>query len=121
MENNTSKFILKQNGEKFEVKSNKAIMDIKFNRIAFLFFLFFLISLIYSIHLFHLGSRDINSIKSNNFNSPSKSQRADIIDREGVFLAKTVSSIDIGINPVEIIDKKKNVNKFKIYLPQKRL
>ena len=119
MENNTSKFILKQNGEKFEVKSNKAIMDIKFNRIAFLFFLFFLISLIYSIHLFHLGSRDINSIKSNNFNSPSKSQRADIIDREGVFLAKTVSSIDIGINPVEIIDKKKMLINLKYIFPKK--
>ena len=32
---------------------------------------------------------------------------ADIVDRNGNFLAKTVSSIDIGINPAEIIDHKK--------------
>ena len=44
-----------------------------------------------------------------------KLKRADIIDRNGNYLAKTVSSIDIGINPIEIIDQKKIIIKLKIY------
>ena len=36
-------------------------LNIKFNRIAFIFFIFFVITLIYSIHLLHLGFRKINT------------------------------------------------------------
>ena len=51
-----------------------------------------------------IKSDDINKEQIKVFN---KLKRADIVDRNGNFLAKTVSSIDIGINPVEIIDQKK--------------
>ena len=32
--------------------------------------------------------------------------RADIIDRNGKYIVKTVSSINVGINPSQVIDKK---------------
>ena len=101
------KFILQENKEEFEFKSDKKNFDIRFNRIAFIFFIFFLISIIYCIHLTHLGSRDLNSNISKNYGSFNKILRANILDRNNHFLAKTVNSIDIGINPVEAIDKKK--------------
>ena len=41
------------------------------------------------------------------------------MDRNGNFLAKTVSSIDIGINPVEIIDKKKLLLNLRYIFPNK--
>ena len=101
------KFILQENKDKFEFKSEQKNFDIRFNRVAFIFFIFFLISVIYSIHLTHLGSRDTDSNISKNYGSFSKIYRANILDRNSHFLAKTVNSIDIGINPVEVIDKKK--------------
>ena len=41
------------------------------------------------------------------------------MDRNGNYLAKTVSSIDIGINPVEIIDKQKLLINLKLLFPKK--
>jgi len=100
-------FILYENNDEFNYNNNNKTIQIKFNRVAFIFFVFFIISLIFSIHLVHIGSRDssdLNNYKSKIYN---KLKRADIVDRNGNFLAKTVSSIDIGINPIEIIDQKR--------------
>ena len=102
------------------MKKKKSNLNINFNRISFIFFIFFLISLIYIIHLVHLGSR-----KTSNFDQNLKDKfvkelyRADITDRNGRYLAKTVSSIDIGINPVEIIDQKKLLVNLKLIFPNK--
>ena len=95
------------NNNEFEYNKSKSDINIKFNRVAFIFFVFFIITIIYSIHLIHLGSRHYNYINKNQIKIFNKLQRADIVDRNGNFLARTVSSIDIGINPVEIIDPKK--------------
>ena len=46
-------------------------------------------------------------LNENNYQVINKLHRSDILDRNGNFIAKTVRSIDIGINPVEIIDQKK--------------
>ena len=107
MNNNLARFILYNNNDDFKYNKNKSNLDIKFNRIAFIFFVFFIISIIYSIHLIHLGSRKSDLSDHNQLKIINKLHRADIVDRNGSFLAKTVSSIDIGINPVEIIDQKK--------------
>jgi cell division protein FtsI (penicillin-binding protein 3) len=107
MSNNLDRFILYNNNEEFEYNKNKEDLDIKFNRVAFIFFIFFIISIIYSIHLVHLGSRESDNLNKEHSKIFNKLHRADIVDRNGSFLAKTVSSIDIGINPVEIIDQKK--------------
>jgi cell division protein FtsI (penicillin-binding protein 3) len=104
---NNDKIILFENNDEFRYDKNKHNIDIRFNRVAFIFFVFFIISIIYSIHLFHLGFRESEAFKINNSEVFDKLKRADIIDRNGNFLAKTVSSIDIGINPVEIINEKK--------------
>ena len=107
MSDNLYKFILYNNNDDFKYNKNKSDLDIKFNRIAFIFFFFFIISIIYSIHLIHLGSRKSDLSNVNQSKIINKLHRADIVDKNGSFLAKTVSSIDIGINPVEIIDQKK--------------
>ena len=105
--NNKNKFVLYDNNDEFKYNISKISIDIKFNRVAFIFFVFFIISIIYSIHLIHLGSRKSDLSNNNQSKIINKLQRADIVDRNGNYLAKTVSSIDIGINPVEIIDQKK--------------
>ena len=105
--NNNVRLLLYDKNNEFDYKKNRSNINIKFNRVAFIFFIFFVISIIYSIHLIHLGSRKSNDLNNNPKKIFNKLKRADIVDRNESFLAKTVSSIDIGINPVEIIDQKK--------------
>ena len=107
MKDNLDKFFLYNDNDDFKYNNNRSDLNIKFNRIAFIFFFFFIISIIYSIHLIHLGSRKSDLSNVNQSKIINKLHRADIVDKNGSFLAKTVSSIDIGINPVEIIDQKK--------------
>ena len=118
MANNKIKFILEEYEDKFEFKNDKSKLNLRFNRIAFIFFIFFSIFLIYSIHLLHLGSRK-SSIDINKTTTTSKIHRSDIIDRNGNFIAKTVGSINIGINPPEVIDKKKLLINLKYIFPNK--
>ncbi len=104
--NNNESFLFYEKNNKLNNYKDKNIY-IKFNRVAFIFFIFFIISLIYTINLFHLGSRKFNNVSNKSNAIYNKLNRANIVDRNGNFLAKTVSSIDIGINPIEVIDKKK--------------
>ena len=109
---------LEEYENEFSYKKSKTNLNIEFNRIAFIFFVFLLISIIYSIQLLHLGSlkKETNITKSL---ITKKNYRADIVDRNGNYLVKTVSSIDIGINPVEVIDKKKLLINLKLIFPNK--
>ena len=120
IEENKSKIILEDYNNDFIYKKNNSNLNINFNRISFIFFIFFLISLIYIIHLIHLGSRKNSNLDQNLSNTLRKElYRADIVDRNGRYLAKSVSSIDIGINPAEIIDQKKLLVNLKLIFPNK--
>ncbi len=116
---NSFRFTLYEHNDEFQYKKNKSEINIKFNRIAFIFFVFFTIAIIYTIHLTHLGSRKTNINNNNKSQITNKLHRADIVDRNGNFLAKTVSSIDIGINPTEVINKKKLLLNLGYIFPKK--
>ena len=117
MKHKKSNIILEEYENKFSYKKSKTNLNIEFNRIAFIFFIFLVISIIFSIQLLHLGS--LKQDKKVTPVSNVKNYRADIMDRNGNYLAKTVSSIDIGINPVEIIDKQKLLINLKLLFPKK--
>ena len=115
------KFEIEDAEFQFQYQKSNSNLIIDFNRISFIFFIFFLISLIFSIHLIHLGSRNSSSIEDIKKVTISKKLfRADIIDRNGKYVVKTVNSINIGINPSQVFDKKKIDYKFKIYLSRKK-
>ena len=118
MNDKKNNVILEEYENKFSYRKSKTNLNIEFNRIAFIFFIFFVISIIYSIQLLHLGSlkKKVNNIKSQ---ITKKNYRADIVDRNGNYLVKSVSSIDIGISPIEIIDKKKLLINLKWIFPNK--
>ena len=115
--NNKKNIILEEYENEFSFKKSKTNLDIQFNRIAFIFFVFLMISVIYSIQLLHLGS--LKSDVQTNYAPSIKDYRADIIDRNGNYLVKTVSSIDIGISPIEVINKKKLLINLKWIFPDK--
>ena len=117
MKKSNSKIVIEDYKDSFVYKKNETNLNIQFNRIAFIFFVFLIISIIFSIQLLHLGS--LKQVKKVTPVSNIKNYRADIMDRNGNYLAKTVSSIDIGINPVEIIDKQKlliNLNQTLLFI-----
>ena len=121
MVKNKSKLTIEDYQSDFTFKKKENGLNIKFNRVAFIFFVFFIIYLIYMIHLIHLGSR---SNKSENINNVPILQnplyRADIIDINGNYLAKTVKSIDIGLKTSDVINKKKLLLSLNIIFPDKK-
>ena len=120
MNKRDSKIILEDDQSEFFYKENKLKLSISFNRVSFIFFIFFMIFVIYSIHLIHLGSRNSKIEFNDNLISNSNNlYRADIVDRNGKYLSKTVSSIDIGISTQKVIDKKKLLVNLKYIFPNK--
>ena len=114
------KIIIEDYKNKFDYKKKDTNINIEFNRVSFIFFFFFIIYLIYTIHLIHLGSRKSNKeIKDILPTFDNKLYRADIIDINGNYLAKTVKSIDIGIKTSDIIDKQKLLLSLNIIFPNK--
>ena len=118
MSDRKKNIILEEYENSFSYKKSKTKLNIEFNRIAFIFFIFLVISIIYSIQLLHLGSlkKEVDSLKPAII---KKNYRADIVDRNGNYLVKSVSSIDIGISPIDIIDKKKLLINLKLIFPDK--
>ena len=105
-DDNFERIVLENYENEFSFKKNKSNLNISFNRIAFIFFLFLFICSIYSMRVLYLSN--LNSKISTVIFQPIKSNyRADIIDNSGNFLVKSVRTIDVGINPNLIMDKKK--------------
>jgi cell division protein FtsI (penicillin-binding protein 3) len=120
MEKLRSKIIIEDYKNNFDYKKNDTNLNIEFNRVAFIFFIFFIIYLIYTIHLIHLGSRKSNTEITDVLPAfTNKLYRADIIDINGHYLAKTLRTIDIGIKTSDVIDKKKLLLSLKIIFPNK--
>ena len=102
----------------FSFKENKSNLNISFNRIAFIFFIFSMVCLIYSIKIFYLGS--LNSTISKKKIYPSKINfRADIVDKNKNFIAKTVNTLTVGIRPNLIINEKKLLINLQLIFPDK--
>ena len=119
MENNLS-IILEDHKNNVLDGKNKSKLNITFNRVSFIFFIFFIISIIYSVHLTHLGSRKNVNVKNPNLQTLNhKLYRADIVDRNGKYLVKTVNSIDIGISSKKVINKEKLILNLKYIFPNK--
>ena len=118
IKNNNERLVLEDYENEFLFKKNEKKLNITFNRIAFIFFTFLFVCLIYSIKVIYLGSVDAKFNQEQNF-SLKNNYRADIIDSKGNFLVKTVNTIDIGINPKLVIDKKKLLINLQIIFPEK--
>ena len=115
---NFERIVLENYENEFSFKKNKSNLNITFNRIAFIFFIFLIICTIYSIRVLYLGG--LHPRIEKNFTYPIKSNyRADIIDNSGNFLVKSVRTIDIGINPNLVVDKKKLLISLKLIFPNK--
>ncbi len=97
----------------FEKKFN-----ISHDRIYLLFFIFFTLIFIFAIKIIAISLQDpICTYKSNNYLN-FKLSRNDIIDRNGILLARNIKVYHAAIRPGLIKDKKKFILKLKLLYPE---
>ena len=119
MNKSKSNLTIEDNENDFIYQKKKTGLNIQFNRVAFIFFIFFLIYTIYSIHLIKLGTRYSKVEKTNTTLINENLYRADIVDTNGSYLAKTVNSIDIGLKTSDVINQKKLLLSLNLIFPNK--
>jgi len=114
--NKEKKIYLSDYDDEFSFSKKIYKKNISFNRIAFIFFFFLFISLVFSVKIFYYGSISEKKLSQTKINQESNI-RSDIIDINGNFLAKTVFTKNVGINPKDEKDKKKLFLKLKLLFP----
>ena len=106
------------NSSRFDLEnfySNK--FKINLNRIAFIFITIFIIILLYSTRIIFLSSKTFD--KKNYTSNAIK--RADITDRNGNFISKSVFTTNVGIDPKLVKDKQKLLIKLQYTFPEKNI
>ena len=114
MNNNKKRLYIIENNDDFKFSEKKKIVS--FNRVAFLFFFILFIFLLYSTKIAYLGSGTPK--QTYQMTNKIKNHRADIIDVDGRFIAKSVITYNVGIKPNLINDKKKFLLKLKYSFPE---
>ncbi len=99
--------------EDYRIVINKSNLDldsfyenkfkINLDRVAFIFITIFLLIILYSTRVVYLSSKTLE----NNVSAINKVNRADIIDRNGNYISKSVFTTNVGIDPKLIKNKKK--------------
>ena len=115
--NKEKKIYLVDYDDEFSFSKKIYKKNISFNRIAFIFFFFIFISLIFSVKIFYYGSISEKKLSQTEINQENNI-RSDIIDIDGNFLAKTVFTKNVGINPKHEKDKKMLFLKLKLLFPE---
>ena len=116
MNNIKDKIVEDQYNSEFSYSENKSNLIISFERIAFIFFLFFIIAIIFSLKVIFLSLE--NEVVTSKV-SKKENFRSSIVDKKGNILAKTVTIVNIGINPNLVIDKEKLLITLKLLFPKK--
>ena len=75
---------------------------INLNRIAFIFIVIFIIIILYSTRIIYLSSKTFENQKYN----LNQINRADITDRNGNYISKSVFTTNVGVDPKMVRDKK---------------
>ena len=114
MNNNKKRIYIIENEDGFKFLEKKKIVS--FNRVAFLFFFILFIFLLYSTKIVYVGSSSPK--QKYQITNKIKDHRADIIDVDGKFIAKSVITYNIGVKPNLIKDKKKFLLKLKYSFPE---
>ncbi len=91
--------------------------NINLNRIAFIFIIILIIIILYSTRIVYLSSK-IFEKKNYNINQIN---RADITDRNGNYISKSVFTTNVGIDPKLVKDKKKLLVKLQYTFPEKNI
>ena len=104
--------------KQFSSTSPESKFDISHDRIYLLFFIFFTLIFIFAIKIVAISLQDpVQNYSSRNF-SNFKLIRNDIVDRNGVLIARNIRVYHAAIKPGLIKDKKKFILKLKLLYPE---
>ena len=87
------------------------------SRVSFLFYIFLSLILIFSIKIIYLSLYPEKDLNSEKINKHFEKKRADIIDRNGIILARNIDIYSAGIRPKLVKDKKKLLINLRLILP----
>ena len=91
---------------------------VSLNRIAFLFFVFLSLTTIFCIKIIYLSLFTERNFFSENDNQNFSLERGDIVDRNGIILARNIDIYSAGVRPKIVNDKKKLLLNLKIIFPE---
>ena len=96
---------------------NSRKFKIDLNRVAFIFIVIFIIIILYSTRIIYLSSKTFEKriYISNQIN------RADITDRNGNYVSKSVLTTNVGIDPKLVKDKEKLLIKLQYTFPKQNI
>ena len=106
--------------EFFSNLKNKNYIKVSLNRVTFLFFIFLSLILIFSIKIIYLSltpsKQKVFFSENNNKNFIKK--REDIVDRNGVILARNIEIYSAGIRPALVQNKEKLMINLRLIFPK---
>ena len=108
--------IIAEDNVQFNYDEKKSYLTISFERVAFIFFIFFIVALIFSTKVILLSLDKKIDVKSN---IKKKNFRSTILDRDGNIIAKSIQITNLGINPNQVINKKKLLISLKLIFPNR--
>ncbi len=115
MNKNENNIIIINESDSNFVNFYKNKFKLNLNRVAFIFIIIFIITILYSTRVIYLSSK---TYQNNNYKI-NKISRADITDRYGEYISKTVFTTNVGIDPKLVKDKKKLLLKLQYTYPKK--
>ena len=113
-------FYFKDYTESDIVVKNKdtKLVKVSLNRITFLSFIFFSLILIFSIKIIYLSLSPDKNFFLENINQDFVKERRDIVDRNGIIIARNIGIYSAGIRPQLAKDKGKLLLNLRLILPE---
>ena len=94
---------------------NSNLVKVSLNRITFLFFIFLSLILIFGTKIIYLSLSPEKNFFSESVSKNFLKNRGDIVDRNGIIIARNIDVYSAGVRPQLVNNKKKIFNKFKTY------
>jgi len=101
----------------FNYKNNKFV-KVSLNRITFLFFVFLTLMLIFSIKIIYLSLYPEKNLFSEKINQNLLKERGDIVDRNGIIIARDTVLYSVGIRPKLVKNRENFLIKLRLILPK---
>ena len=96
---------------------NIKLPKISSNRVIFLFFVFFSLIFIFSIKIIYLSLHPEKSFFLEKINKNFIKERGDIVDRNGIIIARSIDVYSAGVRPQLVKNKEKFLIQLRLIFP----
>jgi len=100
------------------VANTNNFTSVSLNRTTFLFFIFLSLIIIFCIKIIYLSLFPERDFISETINSSFIKKRGDIVDKNGIILARNIDIYSAGVNPEKVKNKKKFLINLRLIFPE---